>query len=38
MARTVAIGIQDFSDVIRNGYLYIDKTSFIRECGTAGTV
>ena len=36
MARTVAIGIQDFSDVIRNGYLYIDKTSFIREWWDSG--
>ena len=29
--RTVAIGIQDFGDLIRKGYFYIDKTEFIRE-------
>jgi len=31
MARTVAIGIQDFRDLIRKKCFYIDKTSFIRE-------
>lgn len=31
MARTVAIGIQDFSDLIEKGYFYVDKTSFIKE-------
>ncbi len=31
MARTVAIGIQDFASIITNAYFYIDKTSFIRE-------
>lgn len=31
MARTVAIGIQDFGDLIRNNYFYIDKTDFIKE-------
>ena len=31
MARTVAIGIQDFGDLIRKNYFYIDKTSFIKE-------
>ena len=31
MARTVAIGIQDFESVITNDYFYIDKTEFIRE-------
>ncbi|MGN0313288.1 MAG: AAA family ATPase [Fusicatenibacter sp.] len=31
MARTVAIGIQDFSDLIRKNYFYIDKTSFIKD-------
>ena len=31
MARTVAIGIQDFGDLIQKGYFYIDKTSFIKE-------
>ena len=29
--RTVAIGIQDFGDLIRKGYFYVDKTDFIRE-------
>lgn len=31
MARTVAIGIQDFGDLIQKNCFYIDKTSFIRE-------
>ena len=31
MARTVAIGIQDFASVRENGYFYVDKTDFIRE-------
>lgn len=31
MARTVAIGLQDFGDLIQKGYLYIDKTAFIKE-------
>lgn len=31
MGRTVAIGIQKFSDIIENNYFYIDKTSFIKE-------
>ncbi len=31
MARTVAIGLQDFGDVIRKNCFYIDKTSFIKE-------
>ena len=31
MARTVAIGLQDFGDLIQKGYFYIDKTSFIKE-------
>ena len=31
MARTVAIGIQDFSSIIEKNYFYIDKTDFIRE-------
>ncbi len=29
--RTIAIGIQDFGDLIRKGYFYVDKTDFIRE-------
>ena len=31
MARTVAIGIQDFGKIIRQNYFYVDKTDFIRE-------
>jgi len=31
MPRTVSIGCQDFETIRREGYFYIDKTSFIRE-------
>ena len=31
MARTVAIGIQDFEKLIRKNIFYIDKTGFIKE-------
>ncbi len=31
MAKTVAIGIQDFGDLIRKNLFYIDKTMFIKE-------
>ncbi|MCI8378423.1 MAG: AAA family ATPase [Lachnospiraceae bacterium] len=31
MARTVAVGVQDFEKVVSNGYFYIDKTNFIKE-------
>ena len=31
MAKTVAIGHQDFEQVRKNGWFYIDKTSFIKE-------
>lgn len=31
MAKTVAIGIQDFGDLIQKNYFYIDKTPFIKE-------
>ena len=31
MARTVAIGIQDFETIRLNNYFYIDKTPFIKE-------
>lgn len=31
MAKTVAIGIQDFGDLIRKDCFYVDKTDFIRE-------
>ena len=36
MGRTVAIGIQDFGDVIRGNYFYVDKTSFLKECLESG--
>ena len=36
MARTVAIGIQDFEQIRTNGYFYIDKTSFIKEWWDSG--
>lgn len=31
MARTAAIGIQDYETIIVNNYFYVDKTDFIRE-------
>jgi len=31
MARTVAIGIQDFEQIISESYFYVDKTAFIKE-------
>ena len=31
MARTVAIGIQDFEQIRKNNCFYVDKTDFIRE-------
>ena len=36
MARTVAIGIQDFENIRVNDYFYIDKTSFIKEWWESG--
>ena len=36
MARTVAIGIQDYEQLITNDYFYIDKTDFIREWWGSG--
>ena len=36
MARTVAIGNQDFESIRVNGYFYIDKTDFIREWWDGG--
>lgn len=36
MARTVAIGLQNFEDIIKNKYLYIDKTPFIKEWWEGG--
>ena len=31
MAKTVAIGIQDFERIIEQNCFYVDKTSFIKE-------
>ncbi len=31
MGRTVAIGLQDFEQIIANDCFYVDKTSFIKE-------
>ncbi len=36
MARTVAIGIQDFETVITKDYFYVDKTTFIKEWWESG--
>ena len=36
MPRTVAIGIQDFANIIENDYFYVDKTDFIREWWDGG--
>lgn len=36
MARNIAIGIQNFGDLIRNQYFYVDKTSLIREWWESG--
>ncbi|MDE6888295.1 MAG: ATP-binding protein [Eubacterium sp.] len=36
MARTVALGIQDFRKLLENGYFYIDKTMFIKEWWESG--
>ncbi|MDE6845121.1 MAG: ATP-binding protein [Lachnospiraceae bacterium] len=36
MARTIGIGIQDFSKIIENNYFYIDKTFFIKEWWESG--
>lgn len=36
MARTVAIGIQDFADIVEKNYFYIDKTGFIKEWWESG--
>ena len=32
MARTIGIGIQDFSKIIENDCFQVDKTYFIKEC------
>ena len=36
MARTVAIGLQDFEQIIKNDYFYVDKTNFIKEWWESG--
>lgn len=36
MAKTVGIGIQDFSRIIENDYFYVDKTHFIKEWWEGG--
>lgn len=36
MGRNVAIGIQNYSEVIENNYFYIDKTAFIKEWWESG--
>ena len=36
MVKTVAIGVQSFSDLIENKYFYVDKTSFIKEWWESG--
>lgn len=37
MARTVAIGIQDFATLLKEKYFYIDKTKFIKQWWESGT-
>lgn len=36
MTKTVAIGSQDYSNLIENRYFYIDKTSFIKDWWNSG--
>lgn len=36
MARTIAIGIQDFEKLRTRNYFYVDKTSFIKEWWDGG--
>lgn len=36
MARTIGIGIQDYDNIRKNNFFYIDKTSFIREWWESG--
>ena len=36
MGRNIAIGIQDFGDLIQKKYFYIDKTPFIKEWWDSG--
>lgn len=36
MARNVAIGIQNFGDLIRKNYFYVDKTAFLKKWWDSG--
>ena len=36
MGRNVAIGIQNFSELIEKNYFYVDKTAFIKEWWDSG--
>ncbi len=36
MGRNVAIGIQNYSEIIEKNYLYVDKTSFIKDWWDSG--
>ena len=36
MGRTVAVGIQNFDEVIEKNYFYVDKTYFIKEWWESG--
>ena len=36
MAKTVAIGVQDYADLIENNRFYVDKTGFIQEWWESG--
>ena len=36
MGREVAIGIQNFNEIIENNYFYVDKTAFIKEWWNSG--
>lgn len=36
MARTISIGCQNYETIRREGYFYIDKTSFIKEWWESG--
>ena len=36
MARKLPIGIQNFEDLRRNGYLYVDKTELLYQVATGG--
>ena len=36
MGRTIAIGIQNYNDIIEKNYFYVDKTAFIKEWWESG--